>query len=241
MQAQQQIFCSNFLPVFVVNLTGSGVVPFILSKTQQQLQKGLVMKVLLLKDVYKLGRAGDIKKVADGFGRNYLIPQGLALPATAGSIKLAESIGKKATVQRAVMNNELKSVGDLLVGLVLEFSVKAGETGKLYGSVTSQMVAEKVKELNGLEIDRRQIVMEPIRNVGEYKIPVHLTIDLIPELTVIVRREGEVARAEAIRTVKLEPVVVEAKKVAEVIVETPVVETPAVEIPAEEASTTEEA
>ena len=81
------------------------------------------MKVLLLKDVYKLGRAGDIKKVADGFGRNYLVPQGLALPATAGSIKLAASIGKKATEQRVVLNNELKGVADLLVDLTLDFLV----------------------------------------------------------------------------------------------------------------------
>ncbi len=178
------------------------------------------MKVLLLKDVYKLGRAGDIKKVADGFGRNYLIPQGLALPATAGSMKLAESISKKATEQRVVMNNELKGVADILAELMLEFSVKAGETGKLYGSVSSQMIADKVKELKGVELDRRQIVMEPIRNVGEYKIPVHLTIDLMPELSVIIRREGEVARAEAVRTVKIEPVVLEAKKVEEVVTET---------------------
>jgi large subunit ribosomal protein L9 len=213
----------------VVNLTGSGVVPFILSKTQPQLQKGLVMKVVLLKDVYKLGRAGDIKKVADGFGRNYLVPQGLALPATAGSIKLAASIGKKATEQRVVLNNELKGVAELLVDLTLDFSVKAGETGKLYGSVSSQMIADKVKELKGLDLDRRQIAMEPIRNVGEYKIPVHLTIDLIPEITVKVRREGEVARAEAVRTMKVEAVVVQPEKVVEAVVETPVVETPASE------------
>jgi len=182
------------------------------------------MKVLLLKDVYKLGRAGDIKKVADGFGRNYLLPQGLALPATAGSIKLAASIGKKATEQRVVLNNELKGVADLLVDLTLDFSVKAGETGKLYGSVSSQMIAEKVKELKGLDLDRRQIAMEPIRNVGEYKIPVHLTIDLIPEITVIVRREGEVARAEAVRTMKVEAVVVQPEKVVEVAAETPATE-----------------
>lgn len=186
------------------------------------------MKVVLLKDVYKLGRAGDIKKVADGFGRNYLIPQGLALPATAGSMKLAESISKKATVQRVVLNNELKGVADILAELLLDFSVKAGETGKLYGSVTSQMIVDKVKELKGVDLDRRQIVMEPIRLVGEYKIPVHLTIDLIPEITVKVRREGEVARAEAIRTIKIEPVVVETKKVE--------VATPESEVaPAEEA------
>jgi len=153
------------------------------------------MKVLLIKDVYKLGRAGDIKKVADGYGRNYLIPQGLALPATANSIKLAEAIGHKASEKRAVLNNELKGVADILSGLQLEFAMKASETGKLYGSVSSQMVADRVKELKGIELDRHQIVLEPIRTLGEFEVPVHLTIDLIPLLQVIVHREGEAVKA----------------------------------------------
>ncbi|MEN6620933.1 MAG: 50S ribosomal protein L9, partial [Smithella sp.] len=84
------------------------------------------MKVLLIKDIYKLGRAGDIKKVADGYGRNYLIPQGLALPATENSVKLAASIGKKAGEKRAILNNELKGVADILSTTQLDFAVKAG-------------------------------------------------------------------------------------------------------------------
>lgn len=153
------------------------------------------MKVLLIKDVYKLGRAGDIKKVADGYGRNYLIPQGLAIPATQGSIKIAESIGKKASERRAILNNELKSVADVLSSLTIDFAVKAGETGKLYGSVSSQMIADKIKELKGIEVDRHQIVLEPIRNIGEYQVPVQLTIDLVPEINVVVRREGEIHKS----------------------------------------------
>lgn len=167
--------------------------------------KGLDMKVLLTKDVYKLGRAGDIKKVADGYGRNYLIPQGLALPATDRSIKLGETIGKKATERRAVLNNELKSVADVLKGLTVNFAVKAGETGKLYGSVSPQMIADQIKELKGIEVDRHQIAMEPIRNIGEFAVPVHLTIDLVPEITVIVRREGEIQKS----AIAAEPVVKE--------------------------------
>ena len=154
------------------------------------------MKVILLKDVYKLGRAGDVKKVADGYGRNYLIPQGLALPATEGSLKLAESIGKKASEKRAVLNNELKGVAEILATLELNFGVKAGETGKLYGSVTPQMIADKIKEQSGVEVDRHQIVMEPIRTLGEFSLPVHLTLDLIPEVQVFVRREGELVKAQ---------------------------------------------
>ncbi len=190
---------------YVVNLCGSGVVPFILSKRQPQVKKGLDMKVLLIKDVYKLGRAGDIKKVADGYGRNYLIPQGLAIPATQGSIKLAESIGKKASERRAILNNELKSVADVLSGLTVDFAVKAGETGKLYGSVSSQMIADKIKELKGIEVDRHQIALEPIRNIGEYQVPVQLTIDLVPEINVIVHREGEIHKSALVVEPAVEP------------------------------------
>lgn len=171
------------------------------------------MKVLLLKDVYKLGRAGDVKKVANGYGRNYLIPQGFAIPATPNSIKMAEFIGKKASERRAVLNDELKGIAEILQGLEIRFPVKAGETGKLYGSVSAQMIIDKLKEMKDIEIVRHQLVMEPIRNLGEYDIPVNLTLDLVPEIKVIVHREGEVRKA-----VVAEPVletVVEAVKTEE--------------------------
>ena len=170
------------------------------------------MKVLLLKDVYKLGRAGDVKKVANGYGRNFLIPQGFAIPATPNSIKMAESIGKKASERRAVLNNELKGVAEILQGLELRFPVKAGETGKLYGSVSAQMIIDKLKETKDIEVVRHQLVMEPIRNLGEYDIPVNLTLDLVPEIKVIVHREGEVRKVvvpEPVRETVVETVVVD--------------------------------
>ncbi|HOZ37912.1 MAG TPA: 50S ribosomal protein L9 [Anaerolineaceae bacterium] len=181
------------------------------------------MKVLLLKDVYKLGRAGDIKKVANGYGRNFLIPQGFAIPATPNSIKMAESIGKKASERRAVLNNELKGVADLLQGLELRFPVKAGETGKLYGSVSAQMIIDKIKEIKDIEIVRHQLVMEPIRNLGEFDIPVNLTLDLVPEIKVIIHREGEVRKA-----VVPEPVIIP-EPVKEVVAEETSVEEDATE------------
>jgi len=150
------------------------------------------MKVLLIKDVYKLGRAGDIKKVANGYGRNYLIPQGMAIPATENSAKVAESIGKKATERRAILNEELKSVAEVLTNMELYFPVKAGETGKLYGSVSAEAISARIKEEKGIELDRHQLVTEPIRKLGDYMIPVSLTLDLVPEVRVIVHREGEV-------------------------------------------------
>ena len=175
----------------MVILTGLDVVPFIHRKNHLA-QKGLEMKVLLIKDVYKLGRAGDIKKVANGYGRNYLIPQGLAIPATENSAKVAESIAKRATERRAALNVELKSVADVLSKLELFFPVKAGETGKLYGSVSAQAIADRIKAEKGIDLGRNQLVTEPIRNLGEYMIPVSLTLDLVPEIRVVVHREGEV-------------------------------------------------
>ncbi len=155
------------------------------------------MKVLLIKDVYKLGRAGDVKKVADGFGRNFLIPQKLAVLATPGAMKTAEKVRAQAEVQRAALNTELKDLADHINGVTLTFAVKAGETGKLYGSITAQDVAAAIQEQTRYELKRQQIDMQPIRELGEYKVHVRLTIDLMPEVKIIVRREGEAAEASA--------------------------------------------
>ena len=149
------------------------------------------MKVLLLRDVYKLGRAGDVKKVADGYGRNYLIPQGMAVLATPGALKQVDHIKAQATVQRAILNKEMDAVAQRLNGAILNFSMKASETGKLYGSVTHQMLADALKEKLGVEIARRQIDIQPIRNLGEFKANIRLTVDLIPAVKVFVYREGE--------------------------------------------------
>jgi len=172
------------------------------------------MKVLLTKDVYKLGRAGDVKKVADGYGRNYLLPQGLAVLATPGALAQAEHIRSQANTKRAVMNNELGGVSEILSKLTLAFPAKAGETGKLYGSITPAMIAEAIKKQSGIEVQRRQMDLEPIRSLGTYKVHVRLTIDLIPEITVIVHREGEtVEMLQKAREEELEEAAVEAETV----------------------------
>ena len=149
------------------------------------------MKVLLLQDVYNLGRAGDVKKVADGYGRNFLLPQGLAVLASPGAMKQAEFIRKSADEKRSKLNSELGSVAEQIDGLQLTFAVKAGETGKLYGSITTSMIAEAVENETGVTIDRRQIDTQPIKMLGEHKARVRLTIDLVPELDLVVHREGE--------------------------------------------------
>lgn len=155
------------------------------------------MKVLLIKDVYKLGRAGDVKKVADGYARNFLLTQRLAVLATAGTLKTAEKIRQQAEIKRAALNSELQGLADQVATLTLAFPVKAGETGKLYGSITTQDVATAIQEQTRYEIKRQQIDMQPIRTIGEFQARVRLTMDLIPQVRILVHREGEPAEAAA--------------------------------------------
>lgn len=185
------------------------------------------MKVMLIKDVYKLGRAGDVKKVAAGYGRNYLIPQGLAVLATPGALKQVDRIRAQAEIHRAEQNNELQGLADEIEGVVLIFAAKAGETGKLYGSVTTQNVADALQEKSRYEVQRHQIDMQPIRNLGEFTANVRLTMDLVPEIKIIVHREGET--------------LVEPASITEVVAdEPPAPEAVAEEAPVEEAPATEE-
>ncbi|HEX6303799.1 MAG TPA: 50S ribosomal protein L9 [Anaerolineales bacterium] len=149
------------------------------------------MKVLLIEDVYKLGRAGEVKRVAAGYGRNFLLPQGLAVLATPGALKQADQIKQAAAARRTVRNEEMQDVAEQLSEVVLTFPAKASETGKLYGSVTTQMIADALSEEIGVEIERRQIDSQPLRSLGEHRVEIRLTVDLVPEITVIVYREGE--------------------------------------------------
>lgn len=149
------------------------------------------MKVLLLQDVFKLGRAGDVKRVADGYGRNYLLPQGLAVLATPGAMKQVERIKTQATVERNALNEELGAVAEQLNGTMLTFSARASETGKLYGSITTQMIADEINKKTGVEINKRQVHAQPLRSLGEHTVEIRLTVDLVPEVNVMVNREGE--------------------------------------------------
>src|SRR4030042_608648 len=167
------------------------------------------MKVLLLKDVYKLGRAGDVKRVADGYGRNYLLPQGMAVLATIEALKMTERIRERANVQRAIVNQEMDAVAKQIAGLTLVFPARASENGKLYGSVTTQMISDAITAKSGVEVVKRQIDSQPLRMLGEYKVRIRLTVDLIPTIDVIVHREGEAINAPVL-TKATAPVTAEA-------------------------------
>ncbi len=154
------------------------------------------MKVILLQDVPKVGDAGSIQSVKDGFARNYLIPQGLAAEATAGRIKNAEQ--RMRSIQRKVEREEeaQKSLADKLDGMRIQMVARVGEQGRLFGSITNADIASQISLDSGEEIDRRKVLMdEPIRTVGEHQITVHLVGKLRPTVTVVVTPEDGVGGA----------------------------------------------
>jgi len=154
------------------------------------------MKVLLIKDVYNLGRAGEVKKVADGYARNFLLPQKLAVRATTGAVRQVEKIQAAAAKQREILNAEMSELAEKIQGMELEFTAKVGETGRLYGSVTQEMIADAIGEKIGEEIDRHRVETQPLREVGEHTVKVRLTYDLIPEVKITVISEEEAEEME---------------------------------------------
>ena len=186
------------------------------------------MKVLLIKDVYKLGHAGEVKKVADGYGRNYLLPQGLAILATPGALKQAEGIRSRAAASRQMLNAELGGFASQIDGQTVTFSSKAGETGKLYGSITTQDIADELSKVVGAQVDRKQVETQPIRVLGEHKVKIRLTMDLTPEIKVMVYREGEAMIPSTVA-----PVTEKKSKAEETQVEVPVEPEPPTEETAE--------
>ena len=149
------------------------------------------MKVILVQFVDNLGDIGDVVEVANGYGRNYLIPRGLGIVATAKNKRQLEHEQRlrahriaRARQDAQVFANELQTVS-------CRFIRKAGEEGKLFGSVTTMDIAERLKEA-GFEVDRRRIQLEqPIRSLGEFAVPVRLRPEVVAELKVRVEPEHE--------------------------------------------------
>lgn len=145
------------------------------------------MKVLLVQDVEKLGRAGDIKEVSGGFGRNYLIPKGLAVLATRGQVRQAEERLKAERRRAELARREAEALANRLNGATLRFVMRAGELDRLYGSVTNADVAAKLQEQLGIEVDRRKIDLDdPIKRIGVYPVKIRLGADLEPLVNVVV-------------------------------------------------------
>ena len=150
------------------------------------------MEVLLLKDIKRLGKAGEIKKVADGYARNYLIPRGLAVLATFGAIHRTE-VQKAIEEQRQErIRTDSSALAERLAEITLTFKVKASEKGRLYGSVTAADIAAEIEKQTGTSIDKRKIELEePIHILGTHKVPVRVMTNLVPEMTVVVEPLAE--------------------------------------------------
>ena len=157
------------------------------------------MDVLLCDDVDNLGQRGQVVRVRAGYGRNYLLPQGLAIKATAGNKKMLDEQRRLLAKREQREHLSAQSESEKLQGIELRFERRVGEHGILFGSVTALDIAEALKE-RGLTVERRRIgLREHIKEVGDYDITIKLHRDVNPSIKVFVRKEGaeEVTTAEA--------------------------------------------
>ena len=149
------------------------------------------MEVILKEDVPKLGHRGDVVKVAEGYGRNYLLPRKLAIEATKGNKAVIEQMKQAAVRRSAVEKSDAEALSKQLEGVSVSFQRKAGEKDHLFGSVTSADIAEAL-EHKGFNIDRRKIQLhDPLKNLGEFDVPVRLHRDVTSRVKVVIEKEAE--------------------------------------------------
>ena len=147
------------------------------------------MKVILLDDVTKVGRRGEVRDVSDGYARNFLIPKKLALSATAGNLKNLEQIKKQQDAKADRIKTDAESLRAKIEALVYEERRQASEEGKLFGSVTPQDVADFLGA-RGIPMDRKRITLEePINALGEHSVSMRLHPDVVAQLRINVVRE----------------------------------------------------
>lgn len=134
----------------------------------------MAVKVILQKDVKNLGKKGAIVEVAEGYGRNFLIPRGLAVEASAGNVRQIEQLKKVEEAKSARELEQAQELGKKLAGKTLQIKAKVGGAGKLFGSITNQELADRIKEQFAVDIDRRKIdLKEPIKSLGSYSVTAH--------------------------------------------------------------------
>ena len=149
------------------------------------------MEIILRKDVDGVGLEGDIVDVAKGYARNYLIPKGVAVEASPQSIKELESQQKKIEIRKSKARDDAEKLKEKIEGTAITFSVKAGEEGKLYGSITTMDIASEL-EKQGIDIDRKKIIVDkPIKSLGEVEIPVKIYPEVTASLKIVVVAEKE--------------------------------------------------
>lgn len=148
------------------------------------------MKLILQREVDKLGVPGDVVEVKDGYARNFLLPRGLAIPATKGAVKHAQQLREGHDSRARKAKTEAESLASQLAKTSLRVASRAGEDGKLFGSVTAQHLADELTKATGHSIDRKRIHLdEPIRSLGTHEVAIHLHPDIDVTVTVEVVQE----------------------------------------------------
>ena len=147
------------------------------------------MQVILRADVENLGRLGEVVTVKPGYGRNYLLPQGMAMPATKANLKVFELERKKLQAEMDALRTAAGQLGDRIKNVDIVITMRVGENDKLYGSVTSAVIADALVE-KGIEIDRRRVIIDaPIRTIGTFPVRVRLHADVVAEFSITVQPE----------------------------------------------------
>jgi large subunit ribosomal protein L9 len=147
------------------------------------------MEIILREDVAHLGKAGEVVAVKDGYARNYLLPRGLAYPATAGNKRRIEAERQRRDAHTATQRGDAEQLAQRLAEESLTFTVKTGEGEKLFGSITAQDIAQQLKE-HGFALDKRRVALEePIKMIGIYKVPIRLDAGVQAEVRVWVVKE----------------------------------------------------
>jgi large subunit ribosomal protein L9 len=161
------------------------------------------MKVILLQDVDNLGKAGDLKDVSDGYARNYLLPKRLAAGATPSLLANHEQRIAAEKRKREKQTEAERQQAERLSSVSLTFKARVGKQGRLYGSITSQDIADGLRVNENIVIDRRAIVLpDPIRAIGTYQVPVKIASKVEPKITVNVINEAEPEAAAAAESVE---------------------------------------
>jgi large subunit ribosomal protein L9 len=147
------------------------------------------MEIILREDVNNLGKTGDVVNVKDGYARNFLLPQGLAYPATTANKQRIVREADRIAAQRAAERTSAETDATRLASVQLSFAVKVGEEDKLYGSVTASDIQRRLEE-QGIKLDKRRIDLpQPLHELGEFRVGIKLHPDVRPEITVTVVRE----------------------------------------------------
>jgi len=150
------------------------------------------MKVVFLQDVSSKGKAGEIREVADGYARNFLIPKNLAIPASESAIKLAGIKSQELMRHRARVHDEMSELANLLKDKEIHFKAKAGEKGRLHGSITTANIADELTKLAKVEIDKKKIELdEPLRQLGTHEVKLQFSKEIAATIIVIIEEESK--------------------------------------------------